>query len=113
MPTNEQGAGVTLGLTRKSLEATVIKACPKCQAPGCYSNAETIRFGWPACYAVARNGESVGAICPQCGEPRPPDVPLGELSASMPRWLWRVILGVKWCIIRYKSFTRRRNNNAA
>ena len=73
---------ITLGLARKSLEATVIYACPQCGAAG------------------VLNGSPVGDVCPQCGGLRRKDRFLGELSASMPLWAWQAVLMLKWCILK-------------
>jgi hypothetical protein len=78
----EQTQNIVFGITRKSLEATVIHACPKCGQPG------------------VKNGQPVGAICPYCGGSRRHDLELGELCASMPRWIWNVVLVVKWCAVK-------------
>jgi len=79
---------ITLGLTRKSLEGVVIYACPQCGAPGVF------------------NGRPVGDVCPQCGGLRRKDRFLGELSASLPLWLWKLVLAAKWCLLKgMNSFT--------
>jgi predicted RNA-binding Zn-ribbon protein involved in translation (DUF1610 family) len=85
---SEKQHAITLGLTRKSLEGTVIYACPQCGAPGVW------------------NGVQVGEICPFCGAKRNRDKFLGELSASLPLWIWKAVLGAKWCLIKsMKLFT--------
>jgi len=71
-----------LGITRKSLEAVVIYACPHCGAPG------------------IRDGAPVGDVCPQCNGKRRRDRNLGELTASMPLWLWHCVLAFKWVWIK-------------
>jgi len=44
--------------------------------------------------------------CPQCGGLRRKDRFLGELSASLPLWLWQAVLALKWCAIKsMKLFT--------
>jgi len=78
---------ITLGLTRKSLEGTVIHACPQCGGPG------------------VLHGRPVGDICPLCGAKRIKDRFLGELSASLPLWLWKTVLAAKWCLLKAMSFT--------
>lgn len=81
----EQAHNITFGITRKSLHATVIHACPQCGAPG-----------------VDKKGQPVGDVCPNCGGKRKPDRNLGELCASMPLWIWNAVLVVKWCLIKGK-----------
>ncbi len=78
----EQSNTIVFGIVRKSLEATVIHACPKCGEPG------------------VRNGQPVGEICPWCGGSRRRDLELGELSASMPKWVWNAVLVFKWCAVK-------------
>jgi hypothetical protein len=73
---------ITLGLTRKSLEGIVIYACPQCGVPG------------------VLNGKPVGEVCPSCGAKRTRDRFLGELSASLPLWIWKAVLGIKWCLVK-------------
>jgi hypothetical protein len=90
---------VTLGLTRKSLEAVVIHACPHCEAPGVYKNDDRTYMQWPGCWSADRRGP-VGDRCPNCGKRRSKDKNLGELTASMPRWLWNCILSLKWCVVK-------------
>src|SRR5262245_32919526 len=90
---------VVFGITRKSLEAVVVHACPKCEAPGVYKMDDRTKQFWPGAYDPKRNNEPVGAICPNCGAQRSRDRQLGELSASMPKWIWYAILGVKWCVV--------------
>src|SRR4029077_18639462 len=99
----EQTASVTLGLNRKTLEGTIIYACRECNAPGCFSNDPSIKVGWPACYDPLLNGQPVGDTCPQCGAKRPMDKYLGELTSSMPRWLWSLVLAFKWVVIKLKT----------
>ena len=101
----EVGQTITLGLTRKSLEAIVIHACPNCDAPGVYKADErTLRF-WPGCYDEKKVNQPVGKLCPNCNMRRKRDRNLGELTASMPLWLWRCVLAFKWCLIKTKLFT--------
>lgn len=47
---------------RRSLSATVIRACPTCNAPG-----------------VDENNKYVGETCPKCGGARPPIEDKGEV----------------------------------
>jgi hypothetical protein len=79
---SEKQHTITLGLTRKSLEGTVIYACPQCGAPG------------------VLHGVPVGDVCWQCGGSRRKDRYLGELSASLPLWIWKAVLGAKWCLLK-------------
>jgi len=107
---NAQQANITFGITRKSLEAVLIHACPHCEAPGVYKNdARTMQL-WPGCYDPKRNNKPVGRACPNCGSTRARDKDLGELTASMPRWLWRSILGLKWCVIKLTTLYRKQEN---
>jgi hypothetical protein len=65
---------------RQAVEATVLLACASCRAPGVYKDHESIRAGWPGCYVASddpRLGQSVGPICPHCGETRPDGKSLG------------------------------------
>ena len=99
-----------IGIRRLAWEGTVIRACRKCQAPGVYMNDPSLAERWPACVDVTMmpgDRKPVGDICPQCGAKRPRDEELGELSASMPRWLWRLILLFKRAIIAVISIRRR------
>jgi DNA-directed RNA polymerase subunit RPC12/RpoP len=82
---SEVGHNITLGLTRKSLHATVIRACPHCGAPG------------------VKDQKPVGAICPNCGNKRLPDRNLGELAASMPIWIWNLVLACKWLWVQLRT----------
>ena len=100
---------VVFNITRKSLEATVVRACPNCEAPGVYKSDERTLQLWPGCYAENATGQrQVGTVCPNCGKPRRRNVDLGELSASMPKWIWACILATKWIVIVSKSFLSTR-----
>ena len=99
----EQVSNVTLGLTRKSLEGTLIYACQKCGAPGVYRSDVRTRDMWPDCYDKRLAGKPVGLICPNCGVVRRNNKDLGELTASMPRWVWNLVLGFKWCLIKVRG----------
>ena len=105
---NDRRTTVTLGLTRKSLEATVIHACPHCEAPGIFRADERTKLHWPGCYQPKLDGLHVGDRCPNCGKRRKANKYLGELSASMPKALWMAILGIKWLVIKLTTFTHRR-----
>jgi len=59
IPARSTQASSAIGF-RRSLNATVIRACPKCGAPG-----------------VDQNNKYVGTICPQCGAKRKPPEDLG------------------------------------
>ncbi len=96
------GSSITLGIRRLALEARVIKACNQCGAPGAYKNHPSIQSGWPGCYDPKRDGREVGPRCPNCGAKRPSDENLGEVQASMSMWLWRLILGFKWVLLKFK-----------
>ena len=91
---------ITLGLTRKSLHATVIHACPHCEAPGVFKADRRTMDHWPGCYDEHRKDQPVGDRCPNCGKARRKDLPLGELCASMPLWIWMMVLSFKWCLIK-------------
>jgi hypothetical protein len=112
MAEHQRQDAAQIGLTRKSLEATVIRACRFCQAPGTYVAHESIKIGWPGCYVTDNDplkGQPVGKICPNCMRPRAASLVEnhGELSASLPRWLWRTVLGFKWIILKAVHFKRR------
>ena len=102
----EQAHTITLGLTRKSLEATVIHACPHCEAPGIYKSDERTLKLWPGCYNPTLHDKAVGLKCPNCGKQRRRDLELGELSASMPLWIWTTALVFKWCLIKGMAMFR-------
>ena len=107
---NQEAVNFRIGLRRLAWEGTVIRACRKCQAPGVYLNDPSIQAQWPKCFdptIMPGLRMPVGPTCPQCGAKRPRDEDLGELSASMPRWLWRFILLVKRAIIAVISIRRR------
>ena len=105
--TAKQESSIVFGITRKSLEGTIIHACPKCEAPGVYRNDARTQEKWPGCYDRMRNNRPVGDRCPNCGAQRRRDKNLGELTASMPRWIWQFILGFKWCVIKLTALKRR------
>lgn len=98
-----------IGIRRLSWQGTVIRACRKCQAPGVYLNDPSLDEKWPKCRDVTLMPGvriPVGDTCPQCGARRPRDEDLGELSSSMPRWLWRLILLFKRGLIAIILSTR-------
>jgi len=96
-------ANLTFGVTRKSLEASVIHACPHCEAPGLYRDDQRTRELWPGCFDEKRANRPVGDVCPNCQKSRRPDLGLGELTASMPLWIWNCILAAKWCALKVMS----------
>lgn len=96
---------ITLGLRRKSLHGIRIHACQHCGAPGLYKNDEYNKQHWPGIYAPDRFNEPVGEVCPNCKQKRRMDHDLGELSASLPKWIWLCVLGFKWCLIKSRLFT--------
>jgi len=100
MPSDGPTHNVTLGLRRKSLEASVIHACSNCGAPGVFKADERTRELWPGCFDPLRPGHPVGDQCPNCKNTgRRANLDLGEVAASMPKALWTAILIFKWCII--------------
>jgi len=99
----EQQANVVLGITRKSLEGVVIHACPNCQAPGVYKADQRTLDNWPGCWNPVQCNQPVGDTCPNCGATRKRDKNLGELTSSMPRWVWNLVLAFKWCLIKAKG----------
>ena len=106
----KQEPKITLGIRRLACEAEVVLACPACRAPGFYMNDPGIALQWPRCYdPTLMTGErvDVGPNCPQCGSERPSRIPKGEIAASMPRWLWDIILTFKrFLIMTIKAFLR-------
>ncbi len=81
MATEEQGLGVVLH-HRQFVEASVLRACGKCGAPGVYKAHESILVGWPGCHVPEgdpRIDQSVGEVCPNCGAQRPANEDLGEI----------------------------------
>jgi hypothetical protein len=99
---------ITFGISRKSLEAIKIFACKNCEAPGIYKNDPRTAQNWPGCFDPSRNNQPVGATCPNCGKSRGSDQNLGELTASMPRWIWHIITGFKWCLVKSINFAKGR-----
>jgi len=99
----EQQANITLGITRRSLEAVVIHACQHCGAPGVYKADATTRIMYPGCFRQNAHNEPVGYTCPNCGQRRRSNRDLGEIVSSMPRWTWNLILAFKWCLIKLKG----------
>jgi hypothetical protein len=97
-----QQANIQFGITRKSLEAVLIHACPHCGAPGVYKNWTDLRSRerWPGCYHPEWRDIPVGAVCPNCHQNRTKDRNLGELTASMPKWIWLCVLSFKWCVLK-------------
>lgn len=93
----------TLGLKRSSLEGRVLLACPTCGAPGVYSDHESIMRGWSGCYDPARAQQPVGDVCPNCNCRRSPDRDLGEMQASIPLWMWKTILVLKKCYVKFSK----------
>jgi ribosomal protein L32 len=106
-PPTEREHRLALGLRRKSLEAKVVRACQNCGAPGVYSDAPSIETGWPGCYDPVRaqmeETRPVGSVCPNCGAGRPGDEGLGEISASIPKWVWATILSLKGALLWLRS----------
>jgi len=95
-------APIVFGITRKSLEGVKVFACQKCGAPGLYKNDEHNRKHWPGIVDAKLVGQPVGDTCPNCGARRKPNKNLGELTSSMPRWIWQCILGVKWIVVQLR-----------
>ena len=101
---NQQNS-ITFGVTRKSLEGVLIHACPHCEAPGVFKNDARTRELWPGCWvcSLGNVNKPVGDICPNCRKSRHKDKDLGELTSSMPRWLWQCLLWLKWFFIKWKG----------
>ena len=102
----EVGHSITLGLRRQSWEATVIHACPHCEAPGVYKSDERTLKLWPGCYNPTLHDRAVGEQCPNCGKQRRKDLQLGELVGSMPLWIWTSVLLFKWVLIKTMGMFR-------
>lgn len=69
---SEQNSGARTWRSQ-GLHATIICACPNCQAPGVYSCDENIRVNWAGCYVDPlddRVDQPVGEICPNCNTSR-------------------------------------------
>ena len=110
MTENLQSENITLGIRRIAVEAEIVLACKTCSAPGFYINHWSIKQSWPKCYdPTLAPGErvDVGPVCPQCRAPRPRRIPHGEVSSSMPRWMWDLILAFKRVLVAMIRFTRR------
>ena len=95
-----QQANIQFGITRKSLEAVLIHACPHCGAPGVFKGDARTQELWPGCWRAEWHNKPVGDLCPNCHQSRLRDRNLGELTASMPRWIWSCVLAFKWCVIQ-------------
>jgi len=107
MPPNDlpqQQANLTFGITRKSVEGLLVHACPHCGAPGLYKADEHNAKHWPGVINIHKVNQPVGDTCPNCQKSRRPPQDLGELTASMPLWIWNTILGFKWCVLKVMSF---------
>jgi hypothetical protein len=104
-PDPPKAGGVVFGITRKSLEGMVIRACPHCEAPGTYKDDVRTIENWPGCFSNEKAGQLVGDICPNCNKKRKPNEHRGELTASMPLWIWYCILAAKWCVVSFKNLT--------
>jgi predicted RNA-binding Zn-ribbon protein involved in translation (DUF1610 family) len=100
-------ANIQFGITRKSLEAVLIHACPHCGAPGVYKGDARTQELWPGCWRAEWHDRPVGDVCPNCHESRLKDRNLGELTASLPKWIWLGILAFKWCVVT--SITLKRS----
>jgi hypothetical protein len=98
---------ISFGISRKSLEAVRIHACPHCGAPGVYRADDRTKEHWPGCWEPHKKDRPVGEQCPNCGGARSADKNLGEVTASMPRWIWNCILGIKWCVIQMIALKHR------
>jgi hypothetical protein len=106
---------ITFGITRKSLEGVLIHACPHCNAPGVYKCDQHTLQQWPGCWAPERpfrlggpaHNQPVGDYCPNCHKRRIKDLNMGELTSSMPFWIWRSILAIKWCVIKVLTLKQR------
>ena len=104
MSAEVQESKFMIGVRRVAVEAEIVPACPTCAAPGFYINHWSIKQSWPKCYdptLAAGERVDVGPICPQCRSPRPFPIKYGEVSASMPRWLWRLILAAKRVLLLF------------
>lgn len=76
---SDHEVGTTMEFKRRqSLEATVIRACKSCNAPGIYSAEERIK-AWPGAFDLVLAGKPVGPVCPNCGAARPEDENRGEI----------------------------------
>lgn len=79
MTVRDQGTGVML-IHRQAVEATVVRGCAACGAPGVYHEHESVAASWPGCHVAIgdpRARQPVGATCPNCGAARASDEPLG------------------------------------
>ena len=97
---NAKTTNIQFGITRKSLEAVVIHACQQCGAPGVYKGDARTQELWPGCWSAEWHDRPVGDVCPNCHQSRMKNRDLGELTASMPKWIWLCVLGFKWCLIQ-------------
>ena len=59
---SDEKSHLVLGITRKSLEATVVHACPHCQAPGLFKNDRYNADHWPGIVDPHRVNQPVGDI---------------------------------------------------
>jgi len=67
-PTPKVASSTTALWRKQTLNATVIRACSSCGAPGHFHDVSGVNVG---CYDPSRINEPVGDVCPCCNAPRP------------------------------------------
>lgn len=98
-----QKKSLGIGIIRKqTLNATVIRACTCCGAPGFYHDVPDVNAG---CFDPARKGQPVGPVCPNCGEDRPANEDRGEIWCK--EWtIWGLLWDQIKCVFRRKRHGR-------
>jgi hypothetical protein len=69
-------------IRHQKAEATIIRACPNCNAPGIYTSRPDVKAHWPGCWISGgddKENQPVGEVCPNCSELRTRDEPLGVI----------------------------------
>ena len=83
-------------VAHQEIRATVIKACPKCQAPGMYKEESPQFDKWPGTCVKADSpllGQPVGEFCPNCGAHRDPKVLEVDKGVIWEKWTYPLSWG--------------------
>jgi hypothetical protein len=96
-----QYAGTAIA-RRQSLSASIIKACPKCNAPGVYQNSESYIKDYPQIFRPTWAGRDVGPVCPCCNARRLEPQELGEIWAKE----WRLSGPFRRLVEKVKSLIK-------
>lgn len=79
----QQSTNSSLRRVIRTITATPIGKCSNCGGPGVYNTHESIQAGWPGCWVPAGDplqNQSVGEVCPNCGERRQPPEDAREIG---------------------------------